>query len=113
MYDISQLKKKLLPELQKISEDLSVENYKKYKKIDLIYQILDKQSLKNDTSKENTNKIKKNNIEKRKPYFKNKNGYNERSEDMKDRKKYNQGSFKRKEYDIEGIILILLVNLPS
>ena len=40
MFDITQLKKKLLPELQKISEDLKVENYKKYKKIDLIYQIL-------------------------------------------------------------------------
>ena len=33
MFDITQLKKKLLPELQKISEDLQVENYKKYKKI--------------------------------------------------------------------------------
>ena len=33
MFDITQLKKKLLPELQKISEDLQVENYKKYKQI--------------------------------------------------------------------------------
>ena len=116
MYDISQLKKKLLPELQKISEDLNVENYKKHKKIDLIYQILDKQSLKKNNSngdsklkKNNSNgeekKFKKYNTEKRKPYFKNKNNHSERTDEFKDRKKYNpQGNFKRKEYDIEGIV---------
>ena len=105
MYDISQLKKKLLPELQKISEDLNVENYKKYKKIDLIYQILDKQSLKKNNSNGDENTFKKNNNEKRKPYFKNKNNHSERNDDMKERKKHNHsGHFKRKEYDIEGII---------
>ena len=45
MYDISQLKKKLLPELQEISEKLKITNYKKLKKTDLIYEILDKQSI--------------------------------------------------------------------
>ena len=45
MYDISQLKKKLLPELQEISEKLKISNYKKLKKTDLIYEILDKQSI--------------------------------------------------------------------
>ena len=45
MYDISQLKKKLLSELQEISEKLKITNYKKLKKTDLIYEILDKQSI--------------------------------------------------------------------
>ena len=45
MYDISQLKKKLLPELQEISEKLNISNFKKLKKTDLIYEILDKQSV--------------------------------------------------------------------
>ena len=45
MYDISQLKKKLLTELQEISEKLKITNYKKLKKTDLIYEILDKQSI--------------------------------------------------------------------
>ena len=51
MYDISQLKKKLLPELQEISEKLNISNFKKLKKTDLIYEILDKQSVekKNDS----------------------------------------------------------------
>ena len=75
MYDISNLKKKLLPELQKISEELSIENYKKYKNIDFIYQILDKQSLQKNKLKEDTNKLKKTNIERRKPYFKSKELY--------------------------------------
>ena len=113
MYDISNLKKKLLPELQKISEELNVENYKKYKKNDLIYQILDKQSLQNTSSKEvisNEKTInKEKNYENRKPYFKqNKyknNGKSEKNDDIKEKKKYGQqGQYKRKEYDIEGII---------
>ena len=37
MYDISQLKKKLLPELQEISEKLKIHNYKKLKKTDKLY----------------------------------------------------------------------------
>ena len=45
MYDISQLKKMLLPELQEISEKLEISNFKKLKKTDLIYEILDKQSV--------------------------------------------------------------------
>ena len=51
MYDISQLKRKLLPELQEISEKLNISNFKKLKKTDLIYEILDKQSVekKNDS----------------------------------------------------------------
>jgi transcription termination factor Rho len=124
MYDISQLKKKLLPELQKISEDLKIENYKKHKKNDLIYQILDKQALQKTSSNEENSTPKKSSIakprtdiakprteknnEKRNPYFKNnnyKNNNSERTDDGKERKKYGQqGHFKRKEYDIEGIV---------
>ena len=105
MYDISQLKKKLLPELQKISEDLKVENYKKYKKIDLIYQILDKQSLKENESEKKDN-LNKKNTDKKKPYFnKYKNGPSERKDENRERKKHNpQVHYKRKEYDIEGVI---------
>ena len=105
MYDISQLKKKLLPELQKISEDLKLENYKKYKKIDLIYQILDKQSLKENESQKKDN-LNKKNTDKKKPYFnKYKNGPSEKKDENRERKKHNpQGHYKRKEYDIEGVI---------
>ena len=105
MFDITQLKKKLLPELQKISEDLKVENYKKYKKIDLIYQILDKQSLQdNDSPKKNNTNNKY--TDKKKPFFnKNKNGSLDKNDEKRERKRHNpQGHFKRKEYDIEGII---------
>ena len=56
MYDISQLKKMLLPELQKISEELKISNFKKIKKTDLIYEILDKQSV--EKKQEETLKIK-------------------------------------------------------
>ena len=52
MYDISQLKKMLLPELQEISEKLEISNFKKIKKTDLIYEILDKQSVEKKHSEE-------------------------------------------------------------
>lgn len=45
MYDIIQLKGKLLPELQKIAKMMDVAKYRQQKKMDLIYQILDKQAL--------------------------------------------------------------------
>ena len=105
MFDITQLKKKLLPELQKISEDLKVENYKKYKKIDLIYQILDKQALQdNDSPKKNNTNNKY--TDKKKTFFnKNKKGSLAKNDEKRERKRHNpQGHFKRKEYDIEGII---------
>ena len=59
MYDISQLKKKLLPELQEISEKLNISNFKKLKKTDLIYEILDKQSVekKNDSEEKKNDSI--------------------------------------------------------
>ena len=97
MFDITQLKKKLLPELQKISEDLQVENYKKYKKIDLIYQILDKQSLLDNDSPKKNNTNKKY-TDKKKPFFnKNKNGSLDKNDEKRERKRHNpQGHFKRK-----------------
>ncbi len=45
MYDILELKKKKLEDLQDIAHQLEIEEFKNYKKLDLIYQILDKQAL--------------------------------------------------------------------
>ena len=45
MYDILELKKKKLTELQDIAKKLEVSDLKNYKKLDLIYEILDKQAL--------------------------------------------------------------------
>ncbi len=45
MYDILELKKKKLTELQDIAQKLEVADLKNYKKLDLIYEILDKQAL--------------------------------------------------------------------
>ena len=40
MYDILELKSKLLPALQDIAKNLNVPKYRSLKKMDLIYQIL-------------------------------------------------------------------------
>jgi transcription termination factor Rho len=45
MYDILELKGKLLPELQGIAKELSVPKFRALKKMDLIYQILDVQAI--------------------------------------------------------------------
>tara|TARA_B100000965_G_scaffold395851_1_gene409941 strand:+ start:799 stop:2283 length:1485 start_codon:yes stop_codon:yes gene_type:complete len=44
MYSIQTLKKKKLQDLQDIANKLELSNYKNYKKLDLIYEILDKQA---------------------------------------------------------------------
>lgn len=44
MFEISDLKAKKLPELQDIAKSLNVPNYRKQKKMDLVYQILDYQA---------------------------------------------------------------------
>ncbi|PKA82240.1 transcription termination factor Rho [Ulvibacter sp. MAR_2010_11] len=44
MFEISELKTKLLPELQEIANALGVPKYKSLKKLDLVYQILDYQA---------------------------------------------------------------------
>jgi len=44
MFEISELKKKKLPELQEIAKELEVPKYRAHKKLDLIYQILDYQA---------------------------------------------------------------------
>ena len=44
MFEISQLKEKKLPELQKIAKNLNVPKFRSLKKLDLIYQILDVQA---------------------------------------------------------------------
>ncbi len=44
MYDILELKAMLLPELQNIAKSMDVTKYRQFKKLDLIYQILDKQA---------------------------------------------------------------------
>jgi len=45
MYDIIELKKKKLQDLQEIANKLEISDYKDYKKLDLIYHVLDKQAL--------------------------------------------------------------------
>jgi len=44
MFEISQLKEKKLTELQEIAKKLSVPKFRSLKKLDLVYQILDKQA---------------------------------------------------------------------
>ncbi len=73
MYDILELKGKLLPELQEIAKNLNVPKFRSLKKMELIYQILDLQALIPKSVKANDiNKVTSNqkNIEfdkKRKP----------------------------------------------
>ncbi len=45
MYDILELKSKLLPALQEIAKNLNIKKHKSLKKMDLIYQILDTQAI--------------------------------------------------------------------
>ena len=45
MYDILELKGKLLPELQEIGKKLNVPKLRSLKKMDLVYQILDLQAV--------------------------------------------------------------------
>ena len=45
MYDISQLKDMLVPELLDIAEELGLENARKFDKQELVYKILDKQAV--------------------------------------------------------------------
>ncbi|MDX5480913.1 MAG: Rho termination factor N-terminal domain-containing protein, partial [Hymenobacteraceae bacterium] len=45
MYNIEELKDRLLSELKEIAEDLGVKNFKKLSKQDLIYKILDQQAV--------------------------------------------------------------------
>jgi len=46
MYDILELKEKKLSDLQEIAKGLDIKKYRDFKKLDLIYQILDKQATK-------------------------------------------------------------------
>ena len=52
MYDILELKSKLLPALQDIAKNLNVPKYRSLKKMDLIYQILDVQAINPSATKE-------------------------------------------------------------
>ena len=80
MYDILELKTKLLPELQEIAKKLNVNKYRTLKKIDLIYQILDLQAIK---PKE------KNNLVKKTKQLSLKNNSNFKDSDQKNYKKHN------------------------
>tara|TARA_B100001057_G_scaffold146007_1_gene145999 strand:- start:2300 stop:3982 length:1683 start_codon:yes stop_codon:yes gene_type:complete len=52
MYDILELKSKLLPALQDIAKNLNVPKYRSLKKMELIYQILDVQAINPSATKE-------------------------------------------------------------
>ena len=62
MYDILQLNDLLVPELLDIAEQLNVPNAKKLNKQDLIYKILDKQSIMNAANKNDDEKPKRKRI---------------------------------------------------
>ena len=51
MYDILELKSKLLTDLQDIAKNLNVPKYRSLKKMDLIYQILDVQAINPNATK--------------------------------------------------------------
>ena len=53
MYDILELKSKLLPALQEIAKNLNIKKHKSLKKMDLIYQILDTQAINPKISENN------------------------------------------------------------
>jgi transcription termination factor Rho len=53
MYDILQLNDMLVPELQDIAEQLAIPNFKKFEKQDIIYKILDAQSIINMNAETN------------------------------------------------------------
>lgn len=59
MYDILQLNDMLVPELQDIAEQLAIPNFKKIDKQDLIYKILDNQSIMNAETKGGEEKPKR------------------------------------------------------
>ncbi len=52
MYEISQLSDMLVPELREIADRLGIKEYRKLKKQDLIFQILDQQALAGDADEE-------------------------------------------------------------
>ena len=89
----------LLPELQEISEKLEISNFKKLKKTDLIYEILDKQSVEKKQEESQTVKSDKKERFSKKPFRKN----NKISEDQKN-SFVNNKQVRRKEYDLEGVI---------
>ena len=89
----------LLPELQEISEKLEISNFKKLKKTDLIYEILDKQSVEQKQEETQTVKSDKKERFSKKPFRKN----NKISEDQKNSFVHNK-QVRRKEYDLEGVI---------
>ena len=100
MYDISQLKKKLLPELQEISEKLNISNFKKLKKTDLIYEILDKQSVekKNDSDEKKNDSFESKKREK----FQKKTYQNTKKTSDDKIQNVSHQNFRRKEYDLDG-----------
>src|SRR5690606_36524496 len=50
MYNIEELKIRLMSDLKEIAEELGVKNYKTLKKDDLVYAILDQQAITTETS---------------------------------------------------------------
>lgn len=58
MYDILELKGKLLPELQGIAKELTIPKFRALKKMDLIYQILDVQAINPKSSPKPSNEAK-------------------------------------------------------
>ncbi|MBJ04420.1 MAG: transcription termination factor Rho [Flavobacteriales bacterium] len=115
MYDILELKKKKLQDLQDIADKLEVPDFKNHKKLDLIYQILDKQAIAPTSSKtkdlSNKSKLKKKTIinkEENKQNIKknvNNNPSNEKKEDYSMTKNKADKQIKTIEYKFESEVV--------
>ena len=88
MYDIIALKKKKLQDLQEIAQKLEISDLKNYKKLDLIYQILDTQALTPSKNKNLQAQNKSNNKNMTKPEKNEKE--NDQIKDTQKSKKWNK-----------------------
>jgi len=118
MFDIHTLNDKLLPEIQEIAKEIGVSNFKKLKKQELIYQILDVQakqaSIKVETPKEESSKRKRvrkirDNISEANDKNKDVNNpknikKNDESKNIQQKNNLN-GNTKYEDYDFDGIVL--------
>lgn len=96
MYDIIQLKSKLLPELQQIAKMMDVAKYRQQKKMDLIYQILDKQASEPSIAKSTFTSLEDTQAEKPKKPVKSAKAKPKATKEVKDKKEEKQTSDKPK-----------------
>ncbi len=107
MLEISELKTKKLPELQEIAKSLNVPKVRSYRKLDLIYQILDyqaanpkkvKEALQQEVKPVESKKQENNSSDSKKanPAHQSRNKNEDRNRQKRDRKSYKNNDFSRK-----------------